>query len=175
LVQEALQPSLRIASPVCILEGIRTLREIETPPEHAVAYLLRVRYFETDQMGVVHHANYPVWFEAARSEFCRVHGIDYAQMERDGMILPVMELQVRYISPARYEDEITVHSWVAELRRSLLTVRYHVARGDTLLATGQTLQMLIDRDTNKPRRFSADIAARFTGHLQVEAPEEPQK
>jgi acyl-CoA thioester hydrolase len=144
------------------------LPEIEMPPEDAVAYRLRVRYFETDQMGVVHHANYPVWFEAARSEFCRANGIDYAQMERDGLILPVVELQVRYINPARYDDEIEVRSWVTDLRRSTLTVRYRVERGETLLATGQTLQMLVDRETSKPRRFPADIAARFMGHVSPE-------
>ncbi len=130
-------------------------------PDTAVVYRLRVRYFETDQMQIVHHANYPVWFEAARSEFCRVNGIDYRQMERDGLLLPVVELSVRYISPAYYEDELHVWSWVTDLRRSLLTVRYRVLREQTLLATGQTLQMLIDRENSRARRFPAEIAARF--------------
>src|SRR5258708_33493210 len=80
----------------------------------------RVRYAETDQMGVVHHANYLVWFELARSEFCRTHGIDYRQMEAEGFVLPVVEARVRYVSPARYEDEVVVHSTVLEVRQTML-------------------------------------------------------
>lgn len=79
-----------------------------------VVWRTRVRYAETDQMGVAHHAVYPVWFEASRSEFCRLRGIDYGQMERDGMLLPLYELRVRYLQPARYEDEIEVHNRVVD-------------------------------------------------------------
>jgi acyl-CoA thioester hydrolase len=122
---------------------------------------LRVRYAETDQMQMVHHANYLVWFECARSEFCRQRGIDYGQMERDGFILPLMEAQCRYLRPARYDDDITLRVWVVELRRSLLRLQYEVRRGDEVLATGATLQMLLDRDTHKPRRFPPELAARF--------------
>jgi acyl-CoA thioester hydrolase len=138
--------------------------DVEEPrvADTGITFALRVRYFETDQMGVAHHANYPVWFEAARSEFCRLHGIDYGQMERDGMLLPIVELNVRYLSPARYDDDITVRAWVTEVKRSLLTMRYEVTRAATVLATGQTLQMLIDRESSRPRRFPTEIAARFT-------------
>lgn len=125
---------------------------------------VRVRYFETDQMGIVHHANYAVWFEAVRSEFCRVHGIDYRGMEREGLALPVLELNVRYLSPAYYEDELIVRAQITACRRSLLRTKYTVLRGDTILATGETLQMLVDRSTSKPRTFSPEIAVRFAGH-----------
>ena len=128
---------------------------------NAVETTLRVRYAETDQMQMVHHANYLVWFECARSEFCRQRGIDYGQMERDGLILPLMEAHCRYLRPARYDDEITLRVWVVELRRSLLRLQYEVRRGDELLATGETLQMLLDRDTHKLRRFPPELAARF--------------
>src|SRR2546421_8214760 len=91
---------------------------------------IRVRYAETDQMGVVHHANYLVWFELARSEFCRAHGIDYRQMEAEGFVLPVVEARVRYVSPARYEDEVVVHATVMEVRRRILKIAYEVRRDD---------------------------------------------
>lgn len=134
------------------------------PPEdesRVVEAEIRVRYAETDQMGVVHHANYPIWFELARSEFVRARGIDYIQMERDGLALPLLEVSCRYISPAFYDDLIVVRAWVVECRRSLLRTHYEVVRGDTRLATGHTLQMLIERATGKPRRFDPDIAHRF--------------
>ncbi len=130
-------------------------------PQKWVEWKTRVRYAETDQMGVVHHANYPIWFEAARSEFCRQRDIDYSQMERDGMILPVLQLQVRYLNPARYEDEVTVRTWVLDLRRSLLRIRYEVWRDTVKLAEGETLQMLVDKTTSKPVRFPQTIADRF--------------
>jgi len=122
---------------------------------------LRVRYFETDQMGIVHHANYAVWFEAARSEYCRVYGIDYRGMEADGLALPVLELTVRYLSAAHYEDELNIRAKVVECRRSLLRIHYSVEREGKTLATGETLQMLIERSTGKSRSFSPEIAARF--------------
>jgi len=122
---------------------------------------IRVRYAETDQMGVVHHANYLVWFELARSEFCRGRGIDYPGMERDGLILPVVEVNVRYLVPARYDDEVDVCVRVVSLRRSLLRLAYEVRRGEDLLATGETLQILVHRESNKPRRFPEELASQF--------------
>ena len=67
-----------------------------------------VRYAETDQMGVVHHAVYPIWFELARTDFIKVIGLTYSQMEQAGILLPVAELTARYRIPAKYEDELTV-------------------------------------------------------------------
>jgi acyl-CoA thioester hydrolase len=123
---------------------------------------LRVRYAETDQMGVVYYANYLIWFEVARGAFCRARGIDYSQMERDGYGLPLLEAQCRYLQPARYDEEITLRVRVVELRRSLLRMAYQIKRGDTLLAEGETLQMLIDLPTGKPRRFPPEIETHFT-------------
>ena len=129
--------------------------------EGGVLLPVRVRYFETDQMGIVHHANYAVWFEAARSEYCRAFGIDYRGMEADGLALPVLELNVRYLSAAHYEDELTIRAKVVECRRSLLRIHYSVELDGKTLATGETLQMLIERSTGKSRSFTSEIAARF--------------
>lgn len=135
------------------------------PPGPSAEVQIRVRYAETDQMGVVHHANYLVWFELARSEFCRAHGIDYRQMEADGLILPVVEARVRYVSPARYEDEVIVRATVIEVRRSTLRIAYQARRGDDILATGETLQILIEKQSNRPRMFRKEIAGRFSGQV----------
>ena len=136
-------------------------RKLDLTIGEAVTLKIRVRYFETDQMGIVHHANYAVWFEAARSEYCRVHGIDYRGMEADGLALPVLQLSVRYASAAHYEDELNIRAKVIECRRSLLRIVYSVERDGKSLATGETLQMLIERATGKPRSFTAEMAARF--------------
>ncbi|HZT42432.1 MAG TPA: thioesterase family protein [Chthonomonadaceae bacterium] len=128
--------------------------------KQAVSYTLRVRYFETDQMQVAHHAHYFVWFEAARSEFCRVRGIDYTAVEAAGFFLPILEARCRYLAPARYDDEITISVRVIKHTKFTLTLGYSVTCGDRQLAEGETLQMLIDRK-GKPCSFPPEIAARF--------------
>ena len=136
--------------------------------EDTVVWRTRVRYAETDQMGVVHHANYAIWFEAARSEFCRLRGIDYSRIERDGMLLPVLELRVRYLQPAHYEDELEVRTRVVEIRRSLLRIQYEVRRGEGKLAEGETLQMLVAKATFKPVRFPEEMVALFVPNASAD-------
>lgn len=141
------------------------------PPPHVdsvVETTVRVRYAETDQMGVVYYANYLIWFEVARGAFCRARGIDYPQLERDGFTLPLLEAHCRYLHPAYYDDDLTVRAWVVECRHSLLRMQYTIMRGEEILATGETLQMLIERATGKPRRFSAELAARFAPQLPLD-------
>ena len=130
-------------------------------PTQVVETTLRVRYAETDQMGVVYYANFLVWFEVARGAFCRAREINYSQMEQEGLGLPLLEAHCRYLRPARYDEEITLRTWVAECRRSLLKMQYEVKRGEELLATGETLQMLVELATNKPCRFPPELASRF--------------
>ena len=130
------------------------------PPEPAVSYTVRVRYFETDQMQVAHHAHYFVWFEAARSEFCRVRGLDYIALEAAGFAMPVVEARCRYMAPARYDDDITISVTVVSRTKFTLKLSYSVSRGDQRLAEGETLQMLIDRN-GKACSFPPEIAARL--------------
>lgn len=127
----------------------------------------RVRYFETDQMQVVHHAHYFVWFEAARAEFCRAHGIDYTAMEQAGFFLPIVEARCRYRVPARYDDELTVYAQVTERTRRTLKFAYMVFREEQQIAEGETTQILIDRN-GKPCSFPPDIAARFAPDAAAE-------
>jgi acyl-CoA thioester hydrolase len=134
----------------------------DSQPRPFVETSFRVRYAETDQMKVAHHANYFVWFELARSEFCRKYGVDYRQMEAEGFFMPVVEVKCRYKSAARYDDLVTVRAEVVERTRRTLRIAYHVLREDMVLAEAETLQMIIDGE-GRSRSFPPEIAARFDG------------
>ena len=108
---------------------------------------LRVRYAETDKMGVVYHSNYVIWFEVGRVELLRQLGFEYSSMEKeDDCHIPVVDLRVRYKAPALYDDEIVIRTRLANVRTSLLHFAYEVLRaGDrTLLATGETMHIIVD-------------------------------
>ena len=110
---------------------------------------VRVRYAETDKMGIVHHSNYLVWFELGRSEFCRARGFSYRDMEeKDNALLVVAEVYCRYKSPAYYEDILTVRTNVGEIRSRSLRFIYEIYRGvdETLLAEGETLHLVTDKN-----------------------------
>ncbi|MEJ7624811.1 MAG: thioesterase family protein [Pyrinomonadaceae bacterium] len=110
---------------------------------------IRVRYAETDQMGIVHNANYHVWFEIGRSELCRHRGFSYKQMEdEEDALMVVAESYCRYKSPAFYEDVLTIRTKVAEVRSRSLRFVYEVYRDtdDVLLAEGETLHLVTDRN-----------------------------
>lgn len=108
---------------------------------------VRVRYAETDQMGIVHNANYLIWFEVGRSEFCRARGFSYKEMEeKDNALMVVAESYCRYKSPAYYEDLLTIRTKVEEIRSRSLRFVYEVYRAsdETLLAEGETLHLVTD-------------------------------
>jgi acyl-CoA thioester hydrolase len=108
---------------------------------------IRVRYAETDKMGIVHHSNYLIWFEAGRSDLCRARGFSYKEMEeRDDALMVVAESYVRYKSPAYYEDLIHIRTRVAEVRSRSIRFIYEVYRlsDDTVLAEGETLHVVTD-------------------------------
>ncbi len=110
---------------------------------------VRVRYAETDQMGVVYHANYLIWFEIGRSEFCRARGFSYRDMEeKDNALLVVAESYCRYKSPAFYEDILTVRTNVGEVRSRSIRFVYEIYRAsdETLLADGETLHLVTDEN-----------------------------
>jgi len=112
---------------------------------HEVSF--RVRYAETDRMGVVYHANYLVWMEIGRVEFCRAAGIRYRDVEdQDGLALAVVEAQCRFRAPARYDDEVTVKTWVSAVRRKVVEFSYEVRSGERVLATGTTKHVWVGRD-----------------------------
>jgi acyl-CoA thioester hydrolase len=108
---------------------------------------VRVRYAETDQMGIVHHANYLVWFEVGRSDLCRQKGFSYQEMEEENSLLVVAQAQVRYISPAFYDDLLTIRTKVEQIRSRSIRFIYEVHRGsdDMVLVEGETLHFVTDK------------------------------
>lgn len=106
----------------------------------------RVRFYETDQMRVVHHAAYITWFEEGRSAFTRAIGYPYAQMEADGLSLAVAEVQARYHRAACYDDEVVVAARLDELQSRGMTFSYEIrrARDGALLVTGMTRHISVD-------------------------------
>jgi len=108
---------------------------------------LRVRYAETDAMGVVYHANYLVWFEVGRGDYMRQIGMEYAAIEAGGHILAVSEAGARYAASAHYSDLVSVRTWVEEVRSRTMTFRYEVrlTATDQVLVTGFTRHICIDR------------------------------
>ncbi|HUL02409.1 MAG TPA: thioesterase family protein [Gemmatimonadales bacterium] len=109
---------------------------------------LRVNYSETDQMGVVYHANYLVWFDRARTELMRDTGLTYRELEQQGVYLAVSEVRVRYRAPARYDDLVRIRCWVRELASRRVTFGYAVERAETgeLLATAETALISLTHD-----------------------------
>jgi acyl-CoA thioester hydrolase len=108
---------------------------------------VRVRYAETDQMGVVYHANHFIWFEIGRVDLMRQLGFNYRDLERDhGCFIPVVDARCRYKAPARYDDEIIVRTHLRNVRESLIHFGYELLRADDneTLAEGETMHMILD-------------------------------
>ncbi len=116
-------------------------------------FSLRVRYGDTDQMGFAYYAHYLRWFEIGRAEMLRSLGRTYRSVEEAGVSLPVLEAACRYHKPARYDDEVTIETGVAELRRASVRFGYRVRRGSDreLLAEGTTEHCFMNRE-GKPVR-----------------------
>ena len=135
----------------------------ESDEAHRVAESrARVRYAETDQMGVAYYANYFVWFEVGRSQYCNDCGFSYRDMEREtGLFLIVAEASCRYKNPARYEDDLLITTRIAELTRRTLRFKYQIRREDgTPVATGETLHVLINRE-GRPSSFPDKYLSRL--------------
>ena len=109
---------------------------------------IRVRYAETDKMGIVHHSNYLVWFEAGRSDFCRDRGFSYKEMESDGLLMLVAESYLRYKAPAFYEDVLIIRTKVADIRSRSIRFVYEVFRpeDEMVLAEGETTHLVTDAE-----------------------------
>ena len=128
-------------------------------PEHQVQ--LRVRYAETDQMGVVYHANYLVWMEIGRVELVRSRGFNYKDLEStEGILLSVVEAHCRYLYPARYDDESTVATEIVRANPRLIEFRYEIraTRENRLLAEGSTKHCWLNRamrPSRLPERYHA--------------------
>jgi acyl-CoA thioester hydrolase len=130
-------------------------------PSHETSF--RVRYAETDQMGVVYYANYLIWMELGRAEYCRAAGIRYRDMEMDdGILLAVVEAHCRYLYPARYDEEIAVKTWIAKANLRMVEFQYEIrnAQNGRQLAAGETKHMFLGagmRPVKLPEKYLAQF------------------
>ncbi|WP_430885541.1 acyl-CoA thioesterase [Fusibacter sp. JL216-2] len=132
--------------------------------------LVRPRYAETDQMGVIYHGNYYAWFEVGRSDFFRSLGYTYKRLEQEGIILPVVESSCKYIKPAMYDEEVLIRTFVEMQKGIRIGFKYEVLRkeDETLLAEGRTLHAFVGKDL-KPIRLKT-LSDQFKAVLEKVRP-----
>jgi len=124
---------------------------------------LRARFAETDAMRIVHHTEYFVWFEVARTELLRSIGLPYTEIQRRGFNTPLVEAYASYKAPARYDDEVEVKIWAGRIGRSSLRLEYEVTKlpGGEPLCVGHTVHVLIGGD-GKPKKIPDDLKERLS-------------
>ncbi len=125
---------------------------------------IRVRYADTDQMGVAYYANYFVWFEVGRTEFCRKRGFRYADLEKLGYILVVTEAHCKYRNPARYDETLLVRTWLKDINRRMVIFAYKILREEDVLAEGETKHICVD-SSGKVRSLPQRFLACLTGKI----------
>ncbi|MGE5630472.1 MAG: acyl-CoA thioesterase [Caulobacteraceae bacterium] len=111
---------------------------------------IRTRYSETDQMGIIYHSNYFVYFEVGRTNYLEQLGMTYKEMEQMGIIMPVTEVNCKYIKSALYYDELTINTYIKEMGIARMKFGYQVYRGDELLAEGFSEHAFVGRDNHRP-------------------------
>ena len=116
-------------------------------PNNVVETTFHVRYAETDQMGLVHHAAYVVWLEEGRSQWMRAHGSSYARFEKEGLRLAVSDLHIRYRHPAYYDQKVTIRCWIEEVRSRQVQFGYEVVDAQTgaILVDASTKLIYLDQ------------------------------
>ena len=111
---------------------------------------ITARYAETDMMGIIHHSVYAVWFEAARTEFIKMTGITYSELEKQGIMLPLSELCCKYILPLHYEDRVIVETRISSMSFAKIEFSYRVMHEGNVTAEGKTLHGFVDSKTFRP-------------------------
>lgn len=121
---------------------------------------IRVRYQETDNMGVVYYGNYFVWFEIARTEHFRALGLSYRGLEEKGFYLMVAGASCTYKSPARYDDIVRMRSWIPHVKNSSLKFEYNLFIGEKMIATGESTHVFTGK-TGRPIRIPEEVKSRI--------------
>jgi acyl-CoA thioester hydrolase len=135
---------------------------------------IRVRYGETDMMGVVHHSVYPLYFEEARTELMRAVGFRYAELEAEGYLLPLVDIGIRFIRGAVYDDALVLAARLTEVTKVRLVIEYEVFRREDgeRLATGHTHHACTSKDL-RPRRLPAEVHEAFVAAIEPPLGEDP--
>ena len=127
----------------------------------------RVPYADTDQMGVVYYAHYLVFFERLRNELLRDAGFAYYEIEKQGIMLPVIEAVCRYRNPARYDDMLAITGWVDEIKGAKLKICCEVRRSGELLAEGYTVHACVNLKSRRPVRPPESLLALASGKMET--------
>ena len=137
---------------------------------------IEVRYAETDQMGVVYHANYLVWMELGRTQLIKELGFNYAEMEKDGIISPVLDIQASYKKPLRYGDTATIKTWVEEYDGIRSVYKYEIFNGEGELAlTGSSKHVCVKKDSFRPISLKRSYPDWHAAYLQAMRKPEAEK
>jgi acyl-CoA thioester hydrolase len=133
-----------------------------TAAPRSISSSIRVRYAETDQMGIAHHAEYFAWFEVGRTELLRAHGLTYRDLEQRGVHFPVIGTEARFLRPAYYDDVLEVRTEVAALTGARISFRYEIHRdgAGAPIATARTEHAAVDAH-GRPRRMPDDVRSRL--------------
>ena len=118
---------------------------------------IKVRYCETDQMGIVHHSSYINYFEHSRIQWIKKNGFSYKELELSGLILPVSKLNVSYLSPAFFDDELTIETELMEVPSSKLIFDYLVFRNNIVITKAQTILAFVNKVSKKPMKCPKEI------------------
>ena len=126
---------------------------------------LRVRYAETDAQGIVYYANYFVWFEVGRVNYLREIGFDFRWREQEGVTFVIAEARCKYRASARFDDRILVRTWVSQVKQRSFVFSYEVRNQDTgtLLAEGETVQVVVDAKTFEPITIPPELRRQLLG------------
>jgi acyl-CoA thioester hydrolase len=120
---------------------------------HSYKFDVRIRYGETDQMGVVYHGNYPQYIEIGRIEWLRSLGVSYKKMEEEGVMLPVISLQINYKKPVFYDEIISVKTFIKKMPTASIAFEYEITNSEgELVTTASTVLAFVDMKTKRPMR-----------------------
>lgn len=134
-------------------------------------YPIRVRYADTDKMGVMYNGNYFTFFEIGRTEMLRHYGLPYSDLEKSGYMLPLLEAHAEYINSAFYDDLLMVEASIKPEHKAVLTIKYNIFRDNTPIATGHTKHVFINSETRKPVRPPkqyVDLIRKFQKNLEAD-------
>lgn len=123
----------------------------------------RVMYADTDQMGVMHHGSYVKYLEVARTELMRSCGMPYNEMEKAGIMSPILDLNIKYIKPALYDEVLTVKTWISKIKGSRIVFDYSIYREEVLLNRSSTTLVFLDAKTKRP----SDIKDEFIDKIRT--------
>ena len=130
---------------------------------------ITARYAETDQMGIIHHSVYPVWFEVGRTDLIKILGIGYGQLEKDGVMLPLADLYCKYIKPLHYEDEVIIQTSIQKVTFSRIQFSYKVLLDGVLMAEGSTTHGFVDSKTLRPlnmKKFNQQLFEKLLNSIE---------